>query len=72
MKPPADDEEDDEYDQYENDGFEESKQGSVAKQSSKAAGLGLLESTKQKEVDIGESGLEGQVYSQLKARYEEA
>ena len=30
MKPPAD-EEDDEYDQYENDGFEESKQGSVAK-----------------------------------------
>jgi len=45
MKPPADEEEDDEYDQYENDGFEESKQGSVAKQSAKAAALGLLEST---------------------------
>ena len=40
MKPPADDEDDD-YDQYENDGFEESKNpGSIEKISNKASDLG--------------------------------
>ena len=41
MKPPADDEDDDDYDQYENDGFEESKNpGSIEKISGKASDLG--------------------------------
>ena len=77
MKPPADDEDDD-YDKYDNDAFEESKHGgSIQKESAKAADLGYNFTSGQgkpakfgldEDQDVKQSR---QMYSELKARYEE-
>ena len=75
MKAPADDEDDD-YDMYENDGFEESKNpGSIEKISGKAADLGYnftqgkgspskfaLESSKDED-------LQNEMFKELKQKY---
>ena len=75
MKAPADDEDDD-YDMYENDGFEESKNpGSMEKISAKAADLGYnftqgkgspskfaLESSKDED-------LQNEMFKELKQKY---
>ena len=76
MKAPADDEDEDDYDMYENDGFEESKNpGSMEKISGKAADLGYnftqgkgnpnkfgLESSKDED-------LQNEMFAELKRKY---
>ena len=72
MKPLDDEDEDDDYDQYDNDGFEESKQGgSVTKESAKARGLGLGLGKVNDDLDVEDSALQGEMYSELKSKYED-